>query len=417
MRSPTIVRHARALAGAVAFLVPAVASAGGFELLEQSPVGVATAGAQTAVADDPAAVFYNPAGLTQQPGFGAVLGGNLAHVDSEASVAGSSARPTTTAPAPTLYASQRLGKRLAVGLGAFSNFAEHFSYPADWAGRLQGTFVDITTATINPALAWQVFSRLSLGVGFDLVPAAIQLRRGLSFGGGEGEARVTADALGYGANAGLLVTLVPRYLRFGFTYRSRVDLDFSGHGAIYAPAELAQASGGLQTARTKLVLPHNMTFALSSRPIHPLTLSVDVHYTLWSDLSALTLTLGEAGAPGATQQTVALGLRNSVGVRAGAELRLFDDRARVRIGAGYDVTPVPLDRLSPLLPDTDRVLVSAGLGYRHNWFAVDAAYLAAILVRRTSMSLDLPASYSTVGHVISLALTLRFSRLGGRWAS
>ena len=56
---------------------PAAWAGGGIEIDEHSAPGVGMAGAQTAIADDPAAIYYNPAGIGFQPGFGALAGANL----------------------------------------------------------------------------------------------------------------------------------------------------------------------------------------------------------------------------------------------------------------------------------------------------------------------------------------------------
>ena len=50
-------------------------------MVEQTPRGVATVGAQTAVAEDAAAVYYNPAGLTLQYGFSASAGAQVVSTD------------------------------------------------------------------------------------------------------------------------------------------------------------------------------------------------------------------------------------------------------------------------------------------------------------------------------------------------
>lgn len=46
-----------------------------FRLLDQSASGVGQANAVTAQADDPSAVYYNPAGMTQLPGLQVYTGG------------------------------------------------------------------------------------------------------------------------------------------------------------------------------------------------------------------------------------------------------------------------------------------------------------------------------------------------------
>jgi long-subunit fatty acid transport protein len=83
----------------------------------------------------------------------------------------------------------------------------------------------------------------------------------------------------------------------------------------------------------------------------------------------------------------------------------------VRLGAGYDTSPVPSSKLGPLLPDTDRVLVSAGIGVRYRMFTVDVGYLAVFLLKKTATNPDLIATYQTFGQVISGSVTLRFEHL------
>ena len=89
-----------------------------------------------------------------------------------------------------------------------------------------------------------------------------------------------------------------------------------------------------------------------------------------------------------------------------------DAKLRFRVGLGWDQTPVPRTTLSPLLPDTQRVLVAGGLAYYHKWFSLQLSYLAAILLESTSENPDFTATYSTVGHVISAGATLRFGTVG-----
>src|SRR5262249_48180051 len=154
-RPPRCSRYFRRAARVLCLVVSSSARvyAGGFELAEQSPKGVATSGAQTAVADDASAVYYNPAGLAFQTGLSALVGGNLIVADTDVTLAGTKVADIShVSVAPTIYVGQRIGKHLAVGIGAFSNFGEHFSYGPNWAGRFSGTLVDVTTATINPSV-------------------------------------------------------------------------------------------------------------------------------------------------------------------------------------------------------------------------------------------------------------------------
>ena len=114
----------RALAVAVALLASARALASGFELVEQSPEGAATAGAQTADADSAAAAYYNPAALAFQPGLTVQGGADVVLYRGTATpAAGGEAASTGLYATPTVFAGQRIAARYAIGIGVFDPFA------------------------------------------------------------------------------------------------------------------------------------------------------------------------------------------------------------------------------------------------------------------------------------------------------
>jgi long-chain fatty acid transport protein len=411
-----IVSTAFALAAATLVAVvatPRTLHAGGFEIAEQSPAGVATVGAQGAVAADPSTVYYNPAGMTFQPGLGALVGGNLGIVDTRVDANGRTS-PTHVALGPTVYAVQRLGKRFAVGIGGFANFAEHFDYPNEWVGRYAGQYVDLTTYTFNPNVAFRPIERLSIAVGLMVTPASVQLKQAVNFGGADAQFDLGGTAWGVGGNAALLVDIIPKYLRFGYSYRSRMDLNFTGDAALnFVPPELAAQAPQLSRGAATLILPHNMSFSLASSPIPMLTISADIRYTLWSQAQQITINLTDVNGAPLPDRVLPLNLRDSVGVRVGGEYRFWSGKLPVRLGVGWDNTPVPPSTLSPLFPDTDRVLVAGGVGYHGKWWAVEGGYLAAILLKEQATNPSFTATYSNVVHVVSAAVTLRFASLGG----
>jgi long-chain fatty acid transport protein len=411
------------LLGLVVAWWPRAASAGGIEIDEQSARATGTAGAQTAVANDPAAVFYNPAGLVDQPGFNALASGTLIYTSTKAvtgdPAAGATVATTATHVAliPTLFLSQRLGRHVALGLGVFTQWGEHFGWPTQWPGRFVGQFVDITTATFDFSVSVRLLPFLSIGGGLDVVPGAVDLYRAANFGGGEGSLHAGMSGVGVGGNVGALIDLVPRRLRLGFMYRSRVDLDLSGHGVISAPVELQALAGGRQIAKTTLILPHTLAVGVALDPSHRLTLSADVRITLWRDLQMLTLTLEDPTAPPGTpaqSQSLPLLLHTSWALRFGGELRLLGGHLHLRLGVGYDSTPLPSETLGPLLPDSQRMEIAAGIGWHEHWFALDAGYMAVVLFKERSDSRDLPATYETNGHVLTVSATVRFGGVGRR---
>ena len=402
------------LAGFLTVGLSRVARAGGFETLETSPAGTGTVGARTAIADDADAVFYNPAGLAMQRGLGVIGGANVLHIDGTVTpTGGASVSSTGTVATPTGYLSARIGPHFGVGVGVFSNFAEHLEYPAGFSGRALGTFLDLTTTTVNPSVALRPIPQVSVGFGLDVMAASLDWRHASLSAGGEGLTHSSTTAVGLGANVGLLVRLVPRWLTFGFSYRSATTLDFAGSGGLDGPGLPAQRLD----AKVTMALPHNFSFALATRPTDWLTVDAEAHLSLWSDLHTLTFRFVDPSAPSGTQPTVDAidaNLRDSVGVRAGAEARLLSGRLPLRLGLGFDTSPVRRGWLQPLFPDSNRVLVGLGAGYHFGAFGVELGYAVEVLLDRPTTYPFFAAHYSAVRQVISLALTARFDDLGVR---
>ena len=223
----TAVALAAALAGARAH-------AGGFELVEQSPEAVGTAGAQTADASAPAAVYYNPAALAFQPGTTVQAGANLLIYRGTAAPSGGGGDVGSSAlyATPTVFGGVRVAPRYAVGIGVYDPFAWSIEYPAGWAGRLSGLALDVRALAINPSVAMRPAPWLAIGFGVDVVPTTLSYRRATALSGGaEGELAVGVSGTGVGGNASILVRVVPRWLDVAIAYRSAVDVDLSSSAA------------------------------------------------------------------------------------------------------------------------------------------------------------------------------------------
>jgi long-chain fatty acid transport protein len=403
-------------------LIPSTARAGGFEIYEQSPAGVGTAGAQTAVVDDSAAIYYNPAKMAYIRGWSGMV--SVQTVNSITKITapagqGANAESNEWNGIPSLYGVQRIGSRFAIGLGGFTNMSENFDYQTsnNFAGRFLGTYIKLVTLTIQPTVAFRPLPWLSLGVGLDIVPSSIDLKQAVNFGSAEGGVHTSGTATGVGGNLGLYIRAVPRWLDLAFTYRSAVDLDFEGKAAVTVPPELSMMASSMQNMKTNITLPHNFTFAVGSHLAPHLSVDFDAHLVLWDVVKSLTLTLTDPNAPPGTPATVQgqdLSFRMSYGLRLGFELRFADEKVRLRVGGGYERTPVPRASLRPLSADADRGLFGIGIGYHAEFIGVDISYLLAFLPTRVSADPTYPATYDSIGHIISVGAALHFDTFGGR---
>ena len=391
---------ALALATALAALLPATrARAGGFELVEQSPEAVATAGAQTADAYAAAAVYYNPAALTFQPGTTLQGGANLVVYRGTATTATGDTASSALYATPTVFGGVRVAPRYAVGIGVFDPFAWSIAYPAGWDGRMAGRSLELRALAINPSVAMRPWSWLAIGFGVDIVPTTLSYHRVNVGAGGDVDVGADLSGTGVGGNASILVRVVPRWLDAAVAYRSAMEVDLSS-----------------STVRTTLPLPHQLSFAVASRPLAGLTLTTDVRLTLWHDVRQILFTT--SGMPGTTD-TLTLDYADAVGVRVGATWRFWRDadaepRLAVRLGGGWDQAPTAPAATSPLLPDGDRALVGGGFGARLGFVSLDVGYLATIAQDLTGLSGLFSARYHAVTHTVSVALTFRLPKFPSR---
>ena len=416
------------LALLLGLLAPGLAVAGGFAIDEHGPVATAMAGAVAAKADDAAAVFYNPAGLAARPGGSVSLGLTLSIVELRTRSGGLTPITTATTGSPVsalpdLFVGARLHRRLAVGIGLFSQYGSSLSWSAEgqrldgemttavpFPGRFVGRTTRLGTLTLNPTLAYQPSPAVAFGLGVDVLFGTLELERTVRFGDAEGGARLAGNGRQVGMNFGVLVEPLPGLLAAALTYRSGGPLDFDLKARFTPPPELASVVKD-QRAKTSLALPHHLTFGLATRPMPGLTITTDVHLTLWSDFVALRIEFPSSSLP---PLVAPARWRDAWSARIGAEYLLLRRYGRfaVRGGVGYDINPVPAETLSPTAPGQDRLFFAGGLGYAIRGFGLDLAYLGAVLRDRVSTLAEYPALYGGQVHVVSVALSYEWGRSG-----
>lgn len=377
----------------LALAVGGEAEAASFALMEQSGSGMGNAFAGgAAAAEDASTVFFNPAGLTRLTGTQAVGAAHLIVPSVEFTDRGStSAAGTpmtggdggdagTLALLPNFYLTLPLTPTIRFGLGVSAPFGLVTEYDPDWTGRYHATTSDLRTVNVNPALAFEVTERLSVGVGFNLQWARADLQSAVDFGSiclgqlgpgvcvplgltpqaADGYVRIGGDSLAYGYNAGVLWQATDS-LRIGAHYRSKLDhelgngrVDFGGVPALFS-ASPAFADGA---AGAKLTLPESASVSLYADLTPAWAVMADVTWTAWSRFESLDVTRPSGLVVTSAPQNYEDSMRYSVGVT-----HRLGDRWKLRGGLAYDQTPVQDAFRSPRVPDNDRVWLAAGVAW------------------------------------------------------
>ncbi|MGE3977615.1 MAG: OmpP1/FadL family transporter, partial [Nitrospira sp.] len=157
----------------------------------QGSAAIAQGNAFAAQADDPTAVFYNPAGMTQLHGIQHTAGVQFASVNTHfTSPTGVSTRneqpfPIGLPPPGQLFITvnlKDLGVRalgdLSVGFGLQNLFGFAAKYPRNAPFASAVTFAQFPLIDIKPTAAYKVTERLSVGLGADIFTFASFLGEG-----------------------------------------------------------------------------------------------------------------------------------------------------------------------------------------------------------------------------------------------
>lgn len=402
--------HYRWLAPATASLtlIPAVAGASGFALLEQSASRLGTAFAGTAAAaDDATTVYFNPAGMTELREPEGALSASGIGIGSE--FRNGSSTPAFAQPlggnggdagdwnfVPAAYFVLPVGDTFAFGLGVNAPFGLKLVYDEGWIGRFQALHNEIKTLNVNPSVAWRIGERVSIGAGVDYQRLDAELTNDVNYsaviaqgvqqlvlagqlppatGGAviaantaqSGHARVRGDDDAWGFNVGALFDLSDS-TRLGLSYRSSIDYTVQGTINFTAPLGRDPLSSGIIAAASApgaplssgpvevaLELPDSATLSLQHRFGNQFALLADVAWTGWSSVQELRIVRDSGATVSVTPEQWRDTWRYAVG-----GTYAMNDRITLRAGVALDETPVPDETRTPRLPDTDRTWLAIG---------------------------------------------------------
>jgi long-chain fatty acid transport protein len=411
------------IGGAIALLLglSGEAIAGGLALTEHGAAATGKANAFAGEANDPSALFYNPAGITQLPGTQVMIGTSIVYLDStfRSSTSGESTQLQDQFPLlPHLYITHRFkqfDERLSIGLGIFTPFGIIIDWPDNWQGRFASTNVKLRVTIYQPTVAFQATKDLSLAAGLRIADVAAEFERQINIGNGESTLRahdLTANPIGW--NVALLYHVTDT-TSVGLQFMSEIQAKVNGMADFTGPASLAFPNTGFHSS---IKLPPQLVVGISTKIIPRWTFNADIEWEGWRTVGSLPLSFdGTASAlnhPGPRLWT------NSYVFRIGGEFAATD-RIAIRGGYFYDQTPIPDNTFDPNIPVANLHAITTGLGYKWNATSLDVAYLIGFYEKRSidASSID-PfntggtggpttfGSYSTMPHVLTISLTQKF---------
>jgi long-chain fatty acid transport protein len=409
--------------------------AGGYMVPQQTARGLSLSNAITAGVNDPSAVYYNPAALSEVNGDNLLASGSYVNVIN--SVENSGRKSTNKHDnnfLATFFANYHVpGTDFTLGIGTYTPFGLATTYDSDAFTRFAAVQTELKTIYVTPALSWNPSNYFSLGAGLSFVHASGVFSRALCLDpisgctqplGLEGTVRLTDTADAFAYNLGLLVKPTET-LKFGFSYRSRVDLRFDSAtakfgGAFSVPTVKADVS--------PIPLPPVINAGLFWQITPSWGAEFVYEYTRWSEFKNFTTTFSPTpifvplGAPIPGFQ-LPQDWKNTSTLRLGSYYEL-NKNWEIRGGIAVEETPIPSKTLNPAIPGADLLTLNAGIGYKWEKFSVDLGYMAVFYKTRrvTNNELEgLPATaplfyagapgkdkYETFNNFVTLSIGYRF---------
>ncbi|MGQ9922295.1 MAG: OmpP1/FadL family transporter [Desulfobacca sp.] len=398
--------------GFFVFLAGSVGAAG-FAILQQGTAAMAQGNAFVAQADDPSAIFYNPAGLTQLRRPQIYVHTVFSATDRRyISPLGSYTTGKHQIFAiPATYGVLPVNDRLVFGVGLFSPFGLGTTWPPSWAGRFLTTSSRLHTFNFNPVVAFKVMDNFSIGVGFNVLWSKVNIQRRTLLGPfSELKSDFEGDGVGLGYNFGLLYEPVPG-VKLGLAYRSEIRVKHEGDLKV---AWLAPVG-----ANAAVVYPPSLTWGVAVSSWQPWVVEFDVTWTGWSTYDYLRLDLTQP-LPGPTTTILQeKRWRDAWAFRLGGNYQIRPGM-KIRAGYIYDLTPVPSGTFDPTIPDANRHIFTFGgdmeiksftLGFAYNYIASENRSKANTL---TINGVPLPpglqanGKYKSDNHSLGFSLAYKF---------
>jgi len=405
--------------------------AGGYAIPQQTTKSVGVSNAITAGVNDPSAVYYNPAALTEVKG-NQILG-TINYINVQSNVQNSGSRSINRQAhnfIPTFFANFHIPEsKFTLGLGFYTPFGLSVDYDEDAFTRYAVIEGEISPYYINGAIGWRPNELIAIGAGVSYVGASATLSRAIFLGAlglPDARAKITGRTQTATFNLGLLLKHPNLPLKFGLTYRGRAFLDLDGSKVKFQNFDGAETR--TTVSKGSLVLPTVVSAGVNWQINPKWSLEFVYDWTKWNDLETFMFTFEDPlpiavpPVPPISSLTISADWKNTSTLRLGTHFqpnKSWDFLA----GISLDETPIPSRTLSPLVPGADQITLNAGVGYTWRKLKLNFSYMAIFYQDRTVQNDILeagippsaggpsilgPDKYEIFNNVVSFSLGYRF---------
>jgi long-chain fatty acid transport protein len=383
-------------------MMPAKVNAVGFRLPNQDPEAIARGNAFAATADDPSAIYYNPAGITQLEGQNLRVGIYAVSAGLEyTSPGGATAKANSDfQPVPQIYYVDSFAKApVSVGLGIYAPYGLSVDWGNNSPLKFAGESGNLLYLCFNPVIAWRITPTLSIGGGPTINYSQITFKQAIT--SSADQFKFDGDGMGYGFNAGILWQPHPKW-SFGVNYHSATTINFEGTASQssilpFSPSTSSSASFNF---------PQFVVGGISFRPTSKWNLEFDLDWTDWSAVEKVMLQNTPFG-----NKPLPFYYRSSFMYEFGVT-RQFGNGYFGSVGYFYSENSSPDANFNPLIPDANLQLGSIGFGHhgkRWDWAATyHFGYNGGRNVQNDTANPSANGTYKTFNNAFNAAVTFKF---------
>lgn len=217
-----------------------------------------------------------------------------------------------------------------------------------WETVFQKAFAEeftLQVVEINPSASYKIMDNLSVGAGLRLIYSKGIVKNDARAIGIPLVVDMEADTIEFGYNLALAYKPT-NDINMAVTYRSEIELEEEGTASI---------NGTIMDASVTIPLPAALNVAVSKTWNDKFTLEAVYERTYWSAYERLEF----VGTP---LPVTVKNWEDSNTFRIGATIEL--DKITMMMGFAIDETPIPEDKVSFELPDSDAKIFSMGFRYQ-----------------------------------------------------
>ena len=381
------------LVAAVLVAAPALTWGSGFALFEVGGRAGAMAGAMTAVADDPSALFWNPAGMAFQTDEGIQLMFGATAIAPTQTFYGDAPYPgegytaeqvEQTFIIPHVYLGIPINDRLELSFSITTPFGLGTEWEDDFLGRFISKKADLMVFDLGTSMAYRLSDSFAFGIGVDYMLTEIELTRNVGLINpfnqqltdvAEVHLKSEGTNSAWAWNAGFLWKIGSGF-SLGASYRSEFTIAGGGNGTFTQyPTGYPEFDALLGS-----IFPFDENLPITAEIAFPdfwniglswqnerWTFSGQYGVMGWSSFEDLPITFPENPE---FSSVIREDYEDAAQYRFGMEYRASRHWA-LQLGALYDETGQPVESMSPLLGDGDRTAYTAGISYFTDSFRFD----------------------------------------------